>query len=411
MSPIPERVYLLGVRRPAQTRGDMLRSLDELRRLVDTAGGVVVGHATQELKRAASATLIHRGKVEAIRSDLIATTTALVAVDAELTPAQNRNLADAWGCKVLDRTAVILDIFARRARTRAGRLQVALAQLQYRLPRLAGHGEALMQQAGHIGNRGPGETKLEIDRRRVREQITRLQRDLRQLGRQRALHRERRGSIPLPLVALIGYTNAGKSTLFNALTHEAVLVEDRLFATLDPTVRQIKLPSGRTILCTDTVGFIRNLPHQLVEAFHATFEEVAAASLLCHIIDASSDDAAAQSRVVDRVLTELQLHEIPRLTVYNKCDVLHPTCTHETDALLTSATHRTGLAALLDTIDQRLRAGLHPVRLRLPYAQAGVVAELYRLGHVVRVQHRAEAIHIEAFAPEKVVRRLACYAE
>lgn len=400
-----ERVYLLGIRRPRQTRHEMTRSLEELARLVDTAGGCVVGQTTQELKRVASATLIHRGKVDAILAEVREQRVDLVAVDAELTPAQNRNLADAWSCTVLDRTAVILDIFARRARSRAGTLQVELAQLQYRLPRLVGRGAGLMQQAGYIGNRGPGETKLELDRRRVRERITRLQQELRKLGRQRALHRERRGGIPLPLVALIGYTNAGKSTLFNTLTREAVFVEDRLFATLDPTVRQVKLPSGRTILLTDTVGFIRNLPHQLVEAFHATFEEVAAATLLCHIIDASSDDAAPQARVVDHVLTELELHALPRITVYNKCDQQHPALAPPPEALLVSATQRTGLAALLDTIDRRLRAGLHPIRLRLPYAQAHLVATLYRLGHVVRVQHGPEAILVEAFAPEKVAQK------
>ncbi|MBN1282160.1 MAG: GTPase HflX, partial [Proteobacteria bacterium] len=271
--PDPQRVLIVGVRRGGQSKRAMERSLEELARLVDTAGGVVAGATSQEVRRVHPATFLGRGKVEELAGKVAGTGAELVAVDWDLTPVQNRNLEDRIGVMVLDRTAVILDIFARRAQSREGRLQVELAQLKYLAPRLVGRGKVFSQQVGRIGTRGPGETALEYDRRRVRERITMLARSLEGVRSHRALHRARRASVPVPMVSLVGYTNSGKSTLMNALTDAGVFVEDKLFATLDPTVRRMRLPSGREVLLADTVGFIDRLPHELIESFKSTFEE------------------------------------------------------------------------------------------------------------------------------------------
>ncbi len=415
---------MVGIRRPKETRRAMQASLLELARLIDTAGGVVVGQTSQELKRIASATLIHQGKIQEIKTAMEALQCTTVAFDSELSSAQQRNLQEALGAKILDRTAVILDIFARRAHTAAGKLQVELAQLQYRLTQLAGRGMELMQQSGHIGNRGPGETKLEIDRRRIRERVTVLQGRLKDLRAHRGRHQQNRTARALPLVALIGYTNAGKSTLMNALTRAGVLVEDQLFATLDPTVRQLRLPSGRRILLSDTVGFIRRLPHELVEAFHATFEELQNATLLCHLIDATSEEIDVETEVVMQLLRDLQLHALPRLTVFSKHDLMdpfpavdggpsehppHPTLSPlgEGKRIAISARTGYGVDTLLARIECLLDTQLVAMQLALPHTHAQLLHTLYERGHVSCVVHGESAIHVDARVPRDLVAQCA----
>jgi len=297
-------------------------SLEELALLADTAGARVVGQTVQRLTRPRPATYIGRGKVQEIASQRDALGYTTVIFDDELSPSQQRTLEKALEVKVLDRTALILDIFAQHARTREGRLQVELAQHEYILPRLRGQWSHLERLEGRIGTRGPGETQLETDRRLIRDRISALKRQIEQVRQQRALHRRQRARQGLPVVSLVGYTNAGKSTLMRALSGADVLVEDRLFATLDPVTRRIRLPSGATALLTDTVGFIQKLPTQLVAAFRATLEELTEATLLLHVVDITHPDALQQAQSVETTLTELELTGKPRLTALNKIDLL-----------------------------------------------------------------------------------------
>jgi GTP-binding protein HflX len=326
-----ERAFLVAVetrRNGARgARWDTEGSLEELAQLVATAGGVVVGRAVQKLASPNPALYIGRGKLAEIVGQRERAGYTMVVFDDELSPTQQRNLERALAVKVLDRTALILDIFAMRAQTREGRLQVDLAQAEYLLPRLAGqwsHLERLGRSgaAGSIGVRGPGETQIETDRRLARNKITRLKREIESVRRQRSLYRYRRGRAGIAVVALVGYTNAGKSTLMRALTKANVLVEDQLFATLDPTTRRVRLPSGATALLTDTVGFIQKLPTQLVAAFQATLEELAAADLLLHVVDITHPDAAQQAQTVDDTLAQLGLSEKARVVALNKIDLL-----------------------------------------------------------------------------------------
>lgn len=386
----------------------MEASLAELARLVDTAGGEVAGTVWQDLKAISPATFIGSGKVSEIKNRLVGGAIDIVVMDDELSPAQNRNLADEFGIKVLDRTAVILDIFARRARTREGELQVELAQLSYRMSRLTGRGLALSQQAGYIGNRGPGETKLEIDRRRIRDRISFLRREISSVRGHRELHRLRREGVPIPVVSLIGYTNAGKSTLMNALTSAGVLVEDKLFATLDPTIRRMRLKNGREILVADTVGFIRKLPHQLVEAFRATFEEVERSDLLLHVIDAAEPDAAHQIDVVNGVLSELMIITKPCIRVYNKCDSKE-LYVKGADGISVSALKKTGLKELKAMIDIMLSRGFKHARMRLPHTCGDVLSELYRIGRVTAVSHYKDYVSVSADLPTKLLGRYKKY--
>jgi GTPase len=406
-----ERLYLVGIRHPKETRATMEATLAELHRLVGTAGGEAVASTTQDVKRASPRTLIHRGKVEAIAQAIAEHRIDTVAIDAELTPAQNRNLTDAWKCKVLDRTAIILDIFARRAQTQAGKLQVELAQLQYRLTRLAGRGVSFMQQSGYIGNRGPGETKLEMDRRRIRNRIARLRRELNQVRAHRARHRQQRARLGLPLVSLVGYTNAGKSTILNALTRAGVLVEDKLFATLDPTVRRLRLPSGRQVLLADTVGLIRRLPHHVVEAFRATFEEIARADLLAHIIDAADPQAEIQRTIVDETLTQLDIAGIPTLMVWNKCDLtdLSTGTTLHDDEVRIAAETGAGLGALLHAIETMLDATLSRVTLAIPHRDAAILDQIHLQGHVASTTHTPGGTTVEALVPTRLLKTLRAF--
>ncbi len=348
-------------------------SLDELAQLAKTAGAVVVGRMVQKLDGPAKAHYIGTGKVDELAALKTGTDFDVVIADDELTPLQQQTLEDRLKVKVIDRVALILDIFARRAQTREGRLQVELAQYEYNYPRLAGQWRHLERLGAGIGTRGPGETQLETDRRLIRERIRRLKMQTEEVRRHRQLYRQRRQKSAIPIAAIVGYTNAGKSTLFNALTQAGVLVEDKVFATLDPTTRRVMLPDKRVVLLTDTVGFIRKLPPMIASAFRATLEELSEASVLLHVVDFASHNAAEQNQVVEETLAQLELADKPRITVLNKVDLLVPDAralgevsaaavagqgvTAGRDTVVVSATRKWGLDDLLAAIARRLDEG------------------------------------------------------
>lgn len=372
-SPPPERAYLVAVERKDAQGWTGQGSLDELAELAQTAEATVAGRTLQRLDRPHPATYIGKGKLEEIVATRQEIPYDVVIFDDELSPSQQRNLEDSLNVKVIDRTALILDIFARRARTREGRLQVELAQHEYLLPRLAGQWSHLERLGGGIGTRGPGESQLETDRRLIRTRISRLRAQLEEVRRHRQLYRGRRAKTGVAVVALVGYTNAGKSTLMNTLARADVMAEDKLFATLDPVTRQVRFPSGGHFLLTDTVGFIQKLPTKLVAAFRATLEELTDADLLIHVVDITHPDAALQAETVEATLGELGLQEKPRLTLLNKVDALttgdgepvtglgdladlrRSLATDHPDTLLISAERGWGLEEALDTIETALR--------------------------------------------------------
>jgi GTP-binding protein HflX len=380
-------------------------SLAELERLAATAGVEVAGTTLQSMRRINPATFIGSGKVADVRT-MIGERSASVAIfDDSLSPAQQRNLERELAVKVIDRSQLILDIFAQRAHSLAGKLQVELAQLQYLLPRLTRQWQHLSRLGGGVGTRGPGETQLEVDRRRVRERIAALRRRLEQVTRTRRLHRESRASVPYPTVALVGYTNSGKSTLMNRLTAAGVLVEDKLFATLDPTVRRLVLPSGGAALLTDTVGFINKLPHGFVDAFKSTLEEVHSADLLLHVVDASNPQAAEQMRVVERVLGELDAGTHPRITVFNKMDLLPPdqrVPTGDGTACAISARTGAGIPGVLSAIDRALQSGRERLHIRIPASRGDLVARLRRAGTVLQEEYRDGHVEVTAVVPPKL---------
>ncbi len=388
------RVIIVGVRRPGMTRDEMKTSLNELACLIDTAGGEIVAKISQEIKKVDAATFIGKGKVAEIGELAEELGADTVAIDEDLSAVQNRNIENATGIFAIDRTAVILDIFAGRARTREGRLQVELAQLEYLSPRLVGRGEMFSQQSGHIGTRGPGETALEMDRRRIKERITLLKRRLEQVRSSRSIHRMKRESVPLPLVSMVGYTNAGKSTLLNKLTGSDVFVEDKLFATLDPTVRRLKMPSGREVLFADTVGFIRRLPHQLIESFKATFEEVAHSHIILNIVDGSDPDAKQQIEVVKGVLEGMNLSDKPMIEVVNKIDG-EAEYRGGDESLLISAQRGDGLEDLLKKIEDVLKLEFKRTVLRLPLDRGDILSTLYRLGYIWKVDYDSSGILVD----------------
>jgi GTP-binding protein HflX len=410
-----ERAALVRLATRASRKTDSDVALDELEGLARAAGATVVLRVVQERATADPATLIGKGKAELLARACDEADVQLVIVDNELTPAQTRNLEEACRRRVIDRTALILDIFASRARTREGQLQVELAQLQYRLPRLAGSSTALSRLGGGIGTRGPGETKLETDRRRIRYRIAGLKRDIADVQRRRGYVRARRRRSDVPTVALVGYTNAGKTTLFNRLTGSAAVASDALFVTLDPLMRRLKLPDARQIMLADTVGFIDRLPHQLVAAFHATLEEVASAELLVHVVDASASDRERRRDAVKSVLAEVGAEHIPMVDAFNKIDRLEPLefaalRTAHPEALWLSAQDGTGREELLSAIAERLDMGATRVTLSLDSSDAAdrkLLADLHRHARVVSQTSDDARVSVEAEIPKRLLSRFA----
>ncbi len=395
---------------------DFEAGLEEFEELARSAGAQVSATVVQHRPRADAATLIGPGKVEELEAVVKSTGANVVLFDHDLSPSQMRNLNDALPCRVIDRTQLILDIFAKHARTREGHLQVELAQLEYQLPRLAGKGKAMSQLGGGIGTRGPGETKLETDRRRIRERIDRLKLQLDQVRRNRRQQRQRREAVPVPTVALVGYTNAGKSTLFNALTDAGVLESARMFATLDPKLRHLALPSRRKVLLSDTVGFIRNLPHTLVTSFRATLEEVERAELLLHVRDAVSPMGEEQKAQVETVLAELDVAKTPTLEVLNKIDLLSEP---ERRALLAlanpnviavSAHTGEGLERLRQAIEERIGGAEAPdptatAQFRVPQREGRVLAALEGGAFVEEKRFEGNLIYFTARGPSSLLQR------
>lgn len=384
-------------------------SMEELADLLETAGGVCVGTVFQNKDAPDPRTFIGEGKAAEVKELVGAMGADMVVVDNPLSPSQQRVLSEELGVQVLDRAALILDIFAQRARTREGRLQVELAQYQYLLPRLLGMWTHLERQEGAIGTRGPGETQLETDRRHIRRKIQKLREELEQVRRVRATQRTRREKNEVPVVAIVGYTNAGKSTLLNRLTGADIPANNRLFDTLDTTTRTLEISDTCTVLLSDTVGFIRKLPHHLVEAFKATLEELSYADLLLHVIDASNPLWREQAAVVEQLIVELGAEQPPRIDVFNKCDKFTgDILPHGADIVSISAKTGQGLDELLEKIGGRLDTGACRVVLRLPYDQGGVVDMLHRQAKVERVDY-GEAIEVEAVCTPVQLGRLKDY--
>ncbi|GAA6455082.1 GTPase HflX [Flavonifractor plautii] len=384
-------------------------SMEELADLLETAGGVCVGTVFQNKDAPDPRTFIGEGKAAEVKELVGAMGADMVVVDNPLSPSQQRVLSEELGVQVLDRAALILDIFAQRARTREGRLQVELAQYQYLLPRLLGMWTHLERQEGAIGTRGPGETQLETDQRHIRRKIQKLREELEQVRRVRATQRTRREKNEVPVVAIVGYTNAGKSTLLNRLTGADIPANNRLFDTLDTTTRTLEISDTCTVLLSDTVGFIRKLPHHLVEAFKATLEELSYADLLLHVIDASNPLWREQAAVVEQLIVELGAEQTPRIDVFNKCDKFTgDILPHGADIVSISAKTGQGLDELLEKIGGRLDTGACRVVLRLPYDQGGVVDMLHRQAKVERVDY-GEAIEVEAVCTPVQLGRLKDY--
>jgi GTP-binding protein HflX len=394
-----ERIVLVGVVFGWSSLSVVETDLDELAELVGTAGADVVGRAIQRREQPDPATYLGRGKAQELRELSEAKDADTVVFDDELSPAQQRNLEQILGRTAIDRTAVILDIFAQNARSQEGKAQVELALLRYRLPRLRGKGLALSQQAGGIGTRGPGETQLEVDRRRLLRRVGRLETDLRKLDATRRTQRRARVRSRQHSVSLVGYTNAGKSTLLNRLTGSGVVVENRLFSTLDPRTRRLALPGGETVFVSDTVGFVRKLPHQLVEAFRSTLDEVREADLLLHVVDASAAEPEAQIDAVRSVLGEIGAADVPELLVVNKADrapsTRRLTERHEA-AVVVSALTGEGLEDLLCALGDHLRASDRLVELVVPFDRGDVLAAVHREGEVVGESHgeAATVVHV-----------------
>jgi GTP-binding protein HflX len=412
---IPAHASAKSSNKPSIPEFDADESLAELRTLAGSAGAKVVGEILQRRDRPDPATLIGAGKLEEIAGAAASVNADLLLFDHDLTASQQRNIEKIVKRRVIDRTQLILDIFARHARTREGQLQVELAQLHYMLPRLAGRGVEMSQLGGGIGTRGPGETQLETDRRKIARRVRHVEQQIENVRRIRAQQRQRRESAPVATVALVGYTNAGKSTLFNALTRSAVLASPRMFATLDPTIRAVILPSKRKILMSDTVGFIRNLPHTLVSAFRATLEEVQRASLVVQVSDASSRLSAEQDAQVEIVLKELEAEKKPRLRVMNKVDLLDEEVAQslqedalrdDTNTVYVSAKEGTGLDRLLDRIDAMIDEDrISRVHLRVPQKEGKTLAMLEAKARIYSRKYKDGAVELEVEAPESVVRR------
>ena len=400
-----ERVFLVGVELKQGNAFDVNESMAELAELATTAGAIIIGEGTQKLDRPHVATFIGKGKAGEFSDLAKQGEVDTVIFDDELSPAQTRNLERLFDCKVLDRTALILDIFAQRARTREGKMQIEMAQLQHILPRLTRMWTHLSRQKGGIGMRGDGESQLEVDRRRIQERIARLRRELEEVKRVRSTQRSGRQRSQWPLVSIVGYTNAGKSTLLNKLTGADVLSEDKLFATLDPTTRRLRLPTNQNALLSDTVGFIRKLPHQLVESFKATLEEVVEADILMHVIDVSNTGAAEQIQAVDEVLKEIDGDDKPTLMVFNKVDQQperngNLQWLREYDhAVAVSARTGEGLEELMAELGTMLRPIRQCLHLRIPTANGAAQARVRALGQIDEERYEDEWVHLRARIP------------
>ncbi len=412
-----ERALLIGLEKQGVSKWDLQDSLEELAELANSAGAEVVDTVTQKLQKPTAPYYIGKGKAEAIKHSFQDREITSVIFDDELSPAQGRNLENLLARKVLDRTQLILDIFAQRARSREGRLQIELAQLQYLLPRLTRMWDHLSRQTGGIGTRGPGETQLEVDRRRVQERIARLERELEAVRKTRAVQRQGRKRHQWPVAAVVGYTNAGKSTLLNLLTGADVVAENRLFATLDPTTRSLVLPNKQRVLLTDTVGFLRKLPHTLIESFKATLEEVSEADLLIHIADLSHPRVDDQMEAVEGVIKELDAFGKQTLIVFNKIDKLQNHELAETyvkrfpGSVAISARTGEGVNQLVQALQDTLSAWRLRSRFRIPASESALIAEIHRVGHVLELHYEGEGALIVAHVPPDLAQKLERYAE
>lgn len=403
-----EKVILVGV--STGDNDDTRQSLDELGDLVKTAGAEVVGKVIQNREAMHPGTYVGKGKIEEIKELLWELDATGIVCDDELSPAQMNNLTEMLETKVMDRTLVILDIFAGRASTSEGKIQVELAQLRYRQSQLTGAGRALSRLGGGIGTRGPGEKKLEMDRRLIRDRISQLNRELKDVKRHRELTREQRMRNKVPVVAIVGYTNAGKSTLLNTLTNAGVLEEDQLFATLDPTTRNLKLPSGQEILLTDTVGFIRKLPHHLIDAFRSTLEEAKYADIILHVVDASNPQMDDQMFVVYETLQRLGVMNKPVITAFNKMDRVGESILvrdFQADKIVQiSAKTGENLETLFEAIEEKLREDKIHIERVFPYAESSKVQLIRKYGELLLEEFKEDGVHVEAYVPQEIYGRL-----
>lgn len=405
---IKERVILVGV--STSDHDDTEKSLDELEELAATAGAVTVGRVIQNLDQIHPGTYVGKGKLDEIKDLIWETEATGIICDDELSPIQLGNMEDVLDTKVMDRTLIILDIFAGRASTNEGKIQVELAQLKYRQSRLTGLGKSLSRLGGGIGTRGPGEKKLEMDRRLIRDRIAQLNRELKDVKRHREITREQRSRNKIPVVAIVGYTNAGKSTLLNTLTGAGVLEEDKLFATLDPTTRNLKLPSKQEVLLTDTVGFIRKLPHHLIEAFRSTLEEAKYADIILHVVDASNSQVDEQMYIVYETLTNLEVKNKPIITAFNKQDKV------DGDVILRdfradhivriSAKHGDGLEELQGVIEEILRGQKVLIEKIYDYAEAGKIQMIRKYGELLEEEYRGEGIYAKGYVPAEIYEKV-----
>ncbi len=405
-----EKALLIGVERDGVTKWDLRESMEELAELASSAGAEVVGTVTQRLGHPTAPYYIGRGKVEEVEAKCREDSVTSIIFDDELSPAQGRNLERMTSRKVLDRTQLILDIFAQRARSKEGRLQIELAQLQYLLPRLTGMWNHLSRQSGGIGTRGPGETQLEVDRRRVQERIGRLSDELSEVRKHRSIQRAGRLRHRWPVVSLVGYTNAGKSTLLNLLTGAEVEAADKLFATLDPTTRQLVLPNNQKVLLTDTVGFIKKLPHTVIESFKATLEEVREADLLIHVVDMSHPGFLDQMHAVDSVLEELDAHGKQTLVVFNKIDLVQdrgePQLRRVPGSVAVSATTGFGVDQMLQELENRLSSWRLRAAYRIPVNESALLAEIHKIGHVLEIRYEGDIACVRAHVPPELQAKL-----
>ena len=412
----PERALLIGLEKKGVSKWDLRDSMDELRELASSAGAEVVDTVTQKLPRPTAPYYIGKGKAESIKDAIQDRQVTSIIFDDELSPAQGRNLENLLSRKVLDRTQLILDIFAQRARSREGRLQIELAQLQYLLPRLTRMWHHLSRQTGGIGTRGPGETQLEVDRRRVQERIARLERELDEVRKTRAVQRQGRKRHQWPVAAVVGYTNAGKSTLLNLLTGADLLTENRLFATLDPTTRSFILPNKQRVLLTDTVGFLRKLPHTLIESFKATLEEVSEADLLIHVVDLSHNRIDEHMAAVDAVIKELDAFGKQTLIVFNKMDTVeNPELTESyvkrfPGSVAISARTGEGVGDLVGVLQEALAAWRLRSCFRIPVSESALIAEIHRVGHVLELRYDGGDAIIVAHVPPHLEAKLSQYS-